>query len=154
MRRITSLLLICSCVLLLSITNVPARAQGGRPGCIHDNSDWWSQLRADESSNIAAQKREPAKSNFTILGVNLSDDDPLAKATVKLGKAQLVERGDDSTGRHQICYTSLNDHPKIHLIFERGEVTDSFYLFADGPDWSGSNFCVKSNLLTENASVA
>jgi hypothetical protein len=94
-----------------------------------------------------------AASNFTILGIDLGDNDPLEKVTAKLGKAQLVERGDASTGRHQICDASVND-PRIHLIFERGEVTDSFYLFADGPDWSGSNLCLKSNLLTESVSVA
>ena len=112
-------------------------------------------MRSDESTpDIAVQKREPAKSNFTILGVDLSDDDPLEKATAKLGKAQLVVRGDASTGRHQICYVSANDRPTVHLIFERGEVSDSFYLFAGGPDWGGSNACAKSKLLKENVSVA
>lgn len=76
------------------------------------------------------------------------------EAWAKLGKARRVDRGDASSGRSQICYESVQNRPKIRLVFESGEVTDFFYLFADGPDWNGSNLCSKSNLLTENLSVA
>jgi len=60
-----------------------------------------------------------------------------------------------SSGRSQICYVSGQDRPKkVHLVFESGEVSNLFYLFAGGPDWIGSDLCVKSNLVTENLSVA
>src|SRR6266849_5677409 len=149
------LLLICLFMPLLYAGQVPTSAQGGPPGYTRDNSDWWSQIRTDDANGgIAVQKREPAASNFRILSIDLGDDDPLSKATAKLGKAQRVERGDASTGRSQICYSSVKDHPRIHLVFESGEVSNWFYLFADGPDWTGSNLCIKSNLVTENLSVA
>jgi hypothetical protein len=121
-----------------------------------DNSDWWSQLRTDDSGReVAVLKQEPAASNFKILGIDLGDDSLFSKAVAKLGEAQTVQRGDASSGRSQICYTSLQDRPnRIHLVFETGEVSDWFYLFEDGPDWKGSDLCVKSNLVTKNLSVA
>lgn len=122
----------------------------------YDNSDWWSQLRRDDANQgVAVQKREPTVSNFKILGIELGDDDPLDKAAAKLGKAQSIHRGDASTGRSQPCYSSVQDRPKrIHLVFETGEVSNWFYLFADGPDWSGSDLCVRSRLVTESLPVA
>jgi len=126
------------------------------PGYTYDKSDWWSQLRrGDADPGVTVQKRETAVSNFRILGIDQGDKDTFGKAASKLGKAQNVQRGDASTGRSQICYTSLQDHPKkIHLVFESGEVSDLFYLFADGPDWKGSDLCVKSISVTKNLSVA
>jgi len=120
-----------------------------------DNSDWWSQLRADDSGlDVTVQKREPSASNFKILGINLGEG-LFRKAATKLGEAQSMQRGDASTGRYQICYVSAGDHPqRIHLVLETGEVSDWFYLFSGGPDWKGSELCVKSNLVTENSSVA
>ena len=82
-------------------------------------------------------------------------DDLLSRATAKLGKAQVVTRGDASTGRAQVCYTSVQDQPSpIHLVFESGEVSDWLYLFADGPDWKGSDLCIKSSLVTKSLSLA
>jgi hypothetical protein len=122
----------------------------------HDNSDWWSQLRTNDSGReVAVLKREPAASNFKIQGIDLGDDDLFGKAVAKLGEAQTVQRGDASSGRSQICYTSLQDHPnRIHLVFESGEVSYWFYLFAYGPNWKGSDLCLKSNLVTKSLSVA
>ena len=48
----------------------------------------------------------------------------------------------------------MQDSEEVHLVFERGEVTDSYYLFVGGPDWRGSDLCVKSNLVTINLSAA
>jgi len=76
------------------------------------------------------------------------------EAWAKLGKAQRVDRGDASSGRSQVCYVSVQGSRKIRLVFESGEIADFFYLFADGPNWNGSDLCAKSNLLTENLSVA
>jgi hypothetical protein len=139
---------ICTLVPLLQ-----SAVQTGPPTCRSDNSDWWSQLRVADEEVIPIAGEEPAASNFEILGINLGGD-VFNEAWAKLGKAQRVDRGDASSGRSQICYVSVQGRPKIRLVFERGEVTDFFYLFADGPDWNGSDLCVKSNLLTENLSVA
>lgn len=155
MKRIMALLIALLAYIAASVGQAHTRAQMGRPAHTSDNSDWWSQFRAgDANGGVAVQKREPQASNLRILGIDLADDDLLSKASAKLGKAQPVQRGDASTGRSQTCYSSAKDDPKIHLVFERGEVSDAFYLFVDGPDWRGSDLCVKSNLVTENLSVA
>lgn len=155
MKRIMLLLIVLLTYIAAFVGQAQTRAQMERPAHTSDNSDWWSQIRAgDANGNIAVQKREPQASNLRILGIDLGDDDQLSKATAKFGRAQPVERGDGSTGRSQTCYSSAKDEPKIHLVFERGEVSDAFYLFVDGPDWKDSNLCVKSNLVTEDLSLA
>lgn len=129
-------------------------AQNSAPGYMSDNSDWWSRARKlafDQKAII--QNREPAPSNFDILGLKL-DSDLFNNAAAKLGKAQIAERGDAATGRSQVCYTSAEDPGRVHLIFENGEVTESFYLFTGGADWKGSDLCVKSNLVTKGLSAA
>ena len=141
-------------VSMLALFFAPVLALAGQSR--HDNSDWWSHLRTDDSGReVAVLKREPAATNFKILGIDLGDNGLFGKAVAKLGEAQTVHRGDASSGRSQICYTSLQDHEnRIHLVFESGEVSDWFYLFAGGPDWKGSDVCAKSNLVTKNLSVA
>lgn len=148
MRRVTFLLVISTVVPLLE-----SAVQTAPPANRSDNSDWWSQLRGADDEVIPTAGQEPATSNFRILGIKVGDD-MFNEAWAKLGKAQRVDRGDASSGRSQICYESVQGRPKIRLVFESGEVTDFFYLFADGPDWNGSDLCSKSNLLTENLSVA
>jgi hypothetical protein len=124
------------------------------PGYTRDNSDWWSYTRRPEADDkTVSQKREPPASNFQILGFKLNGE-AFDKATAKLGKATVVQRGDASTGRSQICYSSLGKRPKTYLIFEKGEVNDAFYLFSIGPDWKGSELCTESNLVTTNLSTA
>src|SRR5215813_7121718 len=101
MVRFDTLFLLCLLGSLHSITQTARQ-----PGYREDNSDWWSQLRSgSDSGNIPVLTKDSPASNFEILGVDLSDDDPLAQAMTKLGTAQLVERGDASTGREQICYS-------------------------------------------------
>jgi len=91
--------------------------------------------------------------NFQILGLKLNDE-IFGKASAKLGKATIVQRGDASTGRSQICYSSPGKRGKIYVIFEKGEVNDAFYMFSGGPDWQGSDLCINSNLITSSLSTA
>lgn len=124
------------------------------PGYTRDNSDWWSYTgRPEADDETISQKRELPASNFQILGLELNDE-TFTKAATRLGKAALVERGDASTGRSQICYSSSGKRPKTYLIFEKGEVNDAFYLFSVGPDWKGSERCPESSLITANLSTA
>jgi hypothetical protein len=127
-------------------------AQTGPPVKRGDNSDWWSLTRSAET-NIPriSEDREPSKSNFQILELEVNDD-ALSKATANLGKTSIVQRGDASAGRSQVCYTSLGE-PKTHLIFEKGEVNDALYLFNLGPDWNGSELCSVSDRVTTNLST-
>jgi hypothetical protein len=120
-----------------------------------DNSDWWSGLRTVEVEPDATepQNRELPKSNFQILGVDL-DENMFSQAAAKIGKPALVERGDAATGREQACYVSTQGARRIYLIFEQGEVTFGFYLFEDGPAWSGSDACLASRLITKRLATA
>lgn len=120
-----------------------------------DNSDWWSYIRnPDSDQNAVIQRREPSTSNFQILSVNLNSEKLFDEVAAKLGKPKMIERGDGSSGRSQACYRSAKDSENVHLIFETGEVVESFYLFVDGPDWNGSDACVRSSLITKDLSVA
>lgn len=108
-----------------------------------DNSDWWSLTRDSNGPDIKPQKRVPADSNFSILGVALGDPQGVQLAA-KLGKTAIVGRGDAATARAQVCYVSVASSPPVHLIFEQGEVDYGFYLFSGGPDWQRSDLCAKS----------
>jgi hypothetical protein len=132
---------------------VAASLQTVPPGYTRDNSDWWSYTgRPEADDETISQKRELPASNFQILGFRLNET--LDKAPAKLGKAVVVERGDASTGRSQICYSSPGKRPKTYLIFEKGEVNDAFYLFSGGPDWKGSELCAESTLVTASLATA
>jgi hypothetical protein len=164
-RRILSIpstvprVLSCSSVLWVfivaaSILPLAAETVQTGPGYTSDNSDWWSYTRRPEVDDEAiSQKREVSASNVEILGFKLNDE-TFGKVAAKLGKAIVVERGDASTGRSQICYSSPGKQSKTYLIFEKGEVNDVFYLFSVGPDWKGSELCTESNIVTTNLSTA
>lgn len=121
-----------------------------------DNSDWWSSYspsQPEEGMKVITQEREIAPSNFQVLGIAL-DEAMFGHAAAKLGEATDIERGDASTGRHQVCYVSAQGSEKVYLIFERGEVDFNFYLFTGGPSWHGFDFCVSSSLVSRSTSTA
>jgi hypothetical protein len=156
MRTTLSQFLICLAAYWLLvppfIPPVAAATQTGSPTYTGDNSDWWSLTRrADADDESISQHREPPTSTFQILGLKI--DETFGKVTAKLGKATVIQRGDASTGRSQICYSSLRDQ-KTYLIFEKGEVNDAVYLFSGGPDWMGSDLCGASSLVTKDVSTA
>jgi hypothetical protein len=131
-----------------------AKVQTVPPGYTRDNSDWWSLARTfGNEDEVIPQEGELQDSNFQILGLKLNGE-TFKKAAVKLGKATVVERGDASTGRSQICYSSPGKQSKTYLIFEKGEVNNAFYLFSVGPDWKGSELCRESNLITTSLATA
>jgi len=88
-----------------------------------------------------------------IAGVSLGENQ-FTQAEAIFGKAAHIERGDASTGREQVCYKSRGDSGKVYLVFEQGEVSDTFYLFSDGPDWNGSKSCVTSNRVSSNIRIS
>jgi hypothetical protein len=117
------------------------------PARLNDNSDWWSITRGEGEARgieFQEQKTETAESNFKILGADLGHQSSAAR----LGRPTIVQRGDAATGRSQACYASIGDSNKVYLVFEDGEVTFAFYLFAGGPPWNGSDLCVKSPLVS------
>ncbi len=114
---------------------------------LNDSSDWWSILNEKAAEEFGdPQHREVSTSNFEILGVALGEGQ-FEIAAAKLGKAAIVERGDAASARSQACYVSGDGPRAVHLIFEQGEVDYSFYLFEGGATWTGSEHCVKSNLI-------
>jgi len=136
-------------LLLVGILLVPVMQSS--PVRLNDDSDWWSIIRGEgeaRGTEFQEQKTETAESNFRILGADLGHQ----SAPAKLGQPTIVQRGDAATGRSQICYAALHDavgdFNKVYLVFEDGEVTSAFYLFAGGPPWNGSDLCVKSPLVS------
>lgn len=141
MRRVLLLIFLSS--LLCSAIFAQTFDQATHRG---DNSDWWSLTRDVNGPNIKPQKRVPADTNFSILGIALGNAQ-VDQLAAKLGKAPIVDRGDAATGRDQVCYFA-DSAPAVYLIFEEGEVDFAFYLFSDGPNWKGSELCAKSSLIS------
>jgi hypothetical protein len=112
---------------------------------LEDNSDWWSINREQYSGLPAKSRRNHFDTrNFKIHGLSLDTLDFSAVASI-FGKASVVERGDASTGRSQICYVSNDSSEQIHMVFEFGEgQISTFYLFRGGVDWNGRDRCVNS----------
>lgn len=77
-------------------------------------------------------------------------NNPFGRITASLGKARVTERGDASTGRAQICYTSKSRPESTYLIFEAGETDLTFYLFSDGVPWKGSDRCTRTPLVSRS----
>jgi hypothetical protein len=119
-----------------------------------DNSDWWSLTKENASDEaIEFQERDLPRSNFRILEIDLGNG-LLDRAMQKLGVATTVERGDASTGRHQLCYVSSGQALKTYVIFETGEVNDAFYLFKGGAPWNGEDECLATKLVSIRSSTA
>lgn len=120
---------------------------------LDDDSDWWSLVRRevypdpDQIAGIKPQHTQLPASNFRILGVSLSDS-----PEAMLGDATEVKRGDAASARFQRCYVSAAGD--VHLIFEQGEIQNAFILFQGGNDWKGSDSCLVSPKLSENAATA
>lgn len=146
---------LCTLALVLAFTLPipPSRATAQNsppPNYYPDNSDWWSGLnptRPDFNQAIELQERELSSANFRILGIHLSDK-MFGQAAAKLGKTQVLQRGDASAGREQACYVSGAGSQKVFLIFEQGEVDFTFYLFADSRPWNGMDRCSASPLVS------
>jgi hypothetical protein len=121
---------------------------------LHDNSDWWSETRnPDSDGDVKTEKRELARTNFQVLGINLGET-MFSRAAAQFGKATTVERGDASTGRQQVCYASSGAQDRVHLIFEQGEVGYTLYVFADGPTWEGADRCFVSKAISRSLATA
>lgn len=134
-------------------------AQGSFPtGYLSDNSDWWSSNEAKIPPTLygTRQYRLPPASTIRILGITLGDNhvNEFPDVIAKLGKARVTSRGDGAASRDQICYSSLGGSEKVHLIFEKSEIFESFYLFSGGPDWTGSDRCVNSPFVSEKLGTA
>jgi hypothetical protein len=118
---------------------------------LEDRSDWWSLNNEKEPGlNVELLEKRFDTNNFKILGLSLEKLD-FDQVAAKLGKATVVQRGDASYSRSQACYVSGLGSDGIHLIFEGGEGESStIYIFRGGPDWKGSDLCVRSNRVSAN----
>ncbi len=141
--------------LAILLSRAPLLAQAQR-NYLQDNSDWWSLIRREavptEIPTIQRSNKPIDEANFRIAGISIAENQ-FAELTKKFGKADEIERGDAASGRHQVCYRSVDGARPVHLIFEFGEVEGIFYLFEGGPDWKGSEACVRSKLVSRNLST-
>ncbi len=113
-----------------------------------DRSDWWSILNENFYWPIdKPENGELSADNFDIAGVKLAHDPSFRSITRKFGRAIAAARGDARTGRQQICYVS-DRTPRVHLIFEEGELNLGFYLFEEGQSWNGQALCSESSQVT------
>jgi hypothetical protein len=116
-----------------------------------DDSDWWSVLRSvDSDQGIPWQEREPPPGSLKIIGVDLEKNWQMSQALLRVGPGTIVQRGDAATSRAQLCYVSEHHQGRVYLVFEGGEVAESFYLFSDGPHWKGDTLCAPSGLVSAN----
>jgi len=148
---------ICALLFILLFPLIQSDAQRSYPpGYINDNSDWWSSVLDTQTINIKVQHRLPAPSNFQILGITLggSGFNDFHNIISKLGQANITSRSDGAEAREQICYMSSGSGEKVHLIFEHSETIYSFYLFSGGSDWTGSDRCVGSDLISGSLGTA
>lgn len=138
--------IVFSAILLLTAQAFPQRSKDIR---IDDDSDWWSIIRENASEQtLKPEEKDVEESHFKILGVTVGKDE-LAQIVKSLGDTAVFSRGDAGTGRSQICYVA--EDGRTHLIFETGEVQYAFYLFNEGPDWSGRDQCKRSKLVTNDS---
>jgi hypothetical protein len=120
---------------------------------LRDSSDWWSRIpdrAATAEPKVTFVKPSAQSGNFRILGLSVwgySIHWPQAIIHT-LGRATVIERGDASVGRAQVCYKSAKASERTTLIFEQGECAESFYLFEDGKPFVGSDRCVPSASVT------
>ncbi|MDE3169079.1 MAG: hypothetical protein KGL75_02970, partial [Acidobacteriota bacterium] len=127
-------------------------------GYIKGSSDWWSFLNENFRSPVRSpQRRSFATSNLVIGSLSFGEEDlfelsgdPLHGIEVALGKAPVTERGDPSTSRSQICYTSAEHPGAMYLVFETGGSELNFYLFADGAPWTARIRCAPSALVSRS----
>ncbi len=128
-------------------------AADSRPVRLRDHSDWWSIHNENfRPTDVKVQSTQMAAGNFQIAGISLAREQ-FDQIESKLGRAQIVDRGDASSGRHQICYVSDENAGKVYLIFEAGEETLTFYLFRGGSDWNGIGYCAKSRQISTTLST-
>jgi len=149
---------VSTALVLFAVLSPCVRAQRYRTGYIKRRSDWWSI----HNENFRTPERTPenralSAANFEIAGQSFREADffdvgsnPFGRITASLGKAQVTQRGDASTGREQICYTSKSRTGTTYLIFEAGETDLTFYLFADGRPWKGSSRCARSSSVSRS----
>ena len=153
LRVVHAVALLFAAATLMSGSQSTAPAQEARRVRLTENSDWWSGLRTIEEVDVGpTQEREVPGSNFKIAGIAL-EENFFELAAKKLGRTTVVERGDAAGGREQACYVSLGAGKKIYLIFERGEVDYSFYLFSSGKPWDGRELCVASERVSLQTST-
>jgi hypothetical protein len=141
--------------LLLAITlSASGQQQGDNTVRLSDDSDWWSINRGPDSDGDApTRKGELEAGTLQILGIS-PDENMFDRAAAKLGKAAVIARGDASTGRQQVCYRSAGTPANVYLVFEKGEVGFTFYLFTGGPTWEGADRCVESKAISNGLATA
>jgi hypothetical protein len=142
--RVLKLLVLASIILPLFL----AAEDASLSVRLADRSDWWSVLNENFYWHIEKPKSEElSEDNFDLAGIKFENDPSFRGIRSKFGRAISASRGNASSGRQQICYSS-SQNPPAHLIFEQGESNLSFYLVAGGQSWNGEALCLESSQLS------
>ena len=121
---------------------------------LKDRTDWWSiNNESFRRADVKARSENVASGTFEIAGVSLGSDQ-VRKLAIRFGKAPIVERGDASAARQQVCYVTGEDSGSMYLIFEFGEDENVFYLFSGGAAWNGRGHCVRTTQLSRSSETA
>jgi hypothetical protein len=121
---------------------------------LEDSSDWWSVNNEHfPDATPGLQDKAFNTNNFRILGLSL-DTVGVDSVASRLGSVQIVERGNASYSRSQLCYASKEGTEKIYLIFEFSVgQSAAFYLFRGGANWTGESLCARTSAVNENVST-
>lgn len=165
MHRLLRAAVAISMTITLGATNTAAASSAKwriPKGAVYldDNSDWWSPAREEEEAKPQLRRwtqlanKSPHSGDvdrFYVLGVSLDTKggvDWLQSIERRFGTAKIVERGDCASGREQLCYRSSSNGGKVKLVFEHNEIDYSFFLFDDGEEWKGAEYCAESQKVT------
>ena len=121
---------------------------------MNDESDRWSMLNPKtHREEVKAGNSNLNEENFSIgeLQMGKSGINDIRR---RFGKATVVERGDASTDRRQLCYVSQTGREPVYIVFEFGEDMSNFYLFTGGKAWKGERMCVKSAKVSKSLGTA
>jgi hypothetical protein len=130
---------------LIVISTIVAARGDSRAVRIADRTDWWSINNEDfHRQDIKPRNENIASKTLEIADVPLGHHQ-FEKLATRFGSAPIVQRGDASTGRQQVCYVAHEGSGNVYLIFEFGEDQSVFYLFSDGAPWNGRELCVRTN---------
>lgn len=154
LRRATLLVeIVFGLGLLLASLPLALANSGNQRVRLRDRTDWWSISNENFHRTGKPGSGELDERNFEIDGISLGRDQ-FEAAAARLGRATIVERGDASTGRQQICYAVRKSGRESYLVLEFGEDESAFYLFADGSGWDGRHFCANSRRISSPPSTA
>jgi hypothetical protein len=121
---------------------------------MNDQSDWWALINpTTHREEVKAGNSELHEGTFSIDRLELGKIG-INEIRRRWGKATVVERGDASTDRRQLCYVSPTTGEPVYVVFEFGEDVSNFYIFTGSKHWKGERLCVKTAKVSKDVATA